>query len=118
MWAAETTPAPDTGWQIGALYNVGDTVTYDGKTYRCLVRHVAQPDWTPTAVLSRLWELVITTPVWAPGVRYIGDNTAGAGKGDVVLYGGRRYRCWQTHTSQVGWEPPRVPALWIDLGPA
>ncbi len=54
---------------------------------------------------------------WRVGVQYTGDNTAGAGKGDVVTYSGRRYRCWQTHISQIGWEPSKVPALWIDLGP-
>jgi chitinase len=35
--------------------------------------------------------------------------------GDVVSYGGRDYRCLQSHTSQVGWEPPNVPALWQPL---
>ena len=23
------------------------------------------------------------------------------------------YKCLQAHTSQVGWEPPAVPALWV-----
>jgi chitinase len=32
--------------------------------------------------------------------------------GDVVTYNGHTYRCLQAHTSQVGWEPPNVPALW------
>jgi len=49
-----------------------------------------------------------TTPpqggTWAP-------NTAYA-TGATVTYGGRSYRCLQGHTSQVGWEPPNVPALW------
>ena len=27
-------------------------------------------------------------------------------------YGGHTYKCLQAHTSQVGWEPPNVPALW------
>ncbi|MFI6389521.1 carbohydrate-binding protein [Nonomuraea sp. NPDC050547] len=44
------------------------------------------------------------TGTWAPGVGY----TAGAG----VTYGGSSYRCLQSHTSQAGWEPPNVPALW------
>ena len=38
-------------------------------------------------------------------------NTAYA-TGATVTYGGRSYRCLQGHTSQVGWEPPNVPALW------
>ncbi|TYB59171.1 S1 family peptidase [Nonomuraea sp. PA05] len=41
---------------------------------------------------------------WAP-------NTAYA-TGATVTYGGATYRCLQGHTSQVGWEPPIVPALW------
>ncbi|MGH8888338.1 MAG: carbohydrate-binding protein, partial [Acidothermaceae bacterium] len=41
---------------------------------------------------------------WAPGVAYkIGDQ---------VTYNGIEYTCRQAHTSQVGWEPPNVPALW------
>ncbi|HEU0241116.1 MAG TPA: carbohydrate-binding protein [Micromonosporaceae bacterium] len=32
--------------------------------------------------------------------------------GALVTYGGHTYRCIQAHTSQVGWEPPNVPALW------
>ncbi|MFC5822909.1 carbohydrate-binding protein [Nonomuraea insulae] len=38
-------------------------------------------------------------------------NTAYA-TGATVTYGGAAYRCLQGHTSQVGWEPPNVPALW------
>ncbi|NUT96246.1 MAG: family 20 glycosylhydrolase [Saccharothrix sp.] len=48
-----------------------------------------------------------TTPpsgTWAPWVSY----TAGA----QVTYSGSTYRCRQPHTSQPGWEPPNVPALW------
>ena len=41
---------------------------------------------------------------WAPNVTYkIGDQ---------VTYGGSTYQCIQAHTSQTGWEPPNVPALW------
>ena len=29
-----------------------------------------------------------------------------------VRCGGKLYRCEQAHTSQEGWEPPNVPALW------
>ncbi len=32
--------------------------------------------------------------------------------GAIVTYGGHTYKCLQAHTSQVGWEPPNVPALW------
>ncbi|GGM16121.1 carbohydrate-binding protein [Dactylosporangium sucinum] len=41
---------------------------------------------------------------WAPNTNYA--------TGATVTYGGTTYRCLQGHTSQVGWEPPNVPALW------
>lgn len=31
---------------------------------------------------------------------------------DNVMYDGTEYSCLQAHTSQTGWEPPNVPALW------
>ncbi|MEU8617453.1 carbohydrate-binding protein [Streptomyces sp. NPDC048623] len=43
-------------------------------------------------------------PAWAAGVAYR--------VGDRVTYGGLLYSCLQAHTSQTGWEPPNVPALW------
>jgi len=45
---------------------------------------------------------------WAPGVSY--------SVGTMASYGGHNYRCQQAHTSQVGWEPPNVAALWADQG--
>lgn len=33
--------------------------------------------------------------------------------GDRRRYDGKLYRCVQAHTSQEGWEPPAVPALWV-----
>ncbi len=41
---------------------------------------------------------------WAPSVWY--------NVGDTVTYNGVTYQAIQAHTSQVGWEPPNVPALW------
>ncbi|GIO32570.1 MULTISPECIES: chitinase [Paenibacillus] len=41
---------------------------------------------------------------WAPNVAYAVNDT--------VTYGGSTYKAIQPHTSQVGWEPPNVPALW------
>ncbi|WP_157248973.1 carbohydrate-binding protein [Nonomuraea typhae] len=41
---------------------------------------------------------------WAPGVAYA--------VGATVTYDGASYRCLQAHTSQPGWTPPAVPALW------
>ncbi len=41
---------------------------------------------------------------WAPNTTYAA--------GVLVTYNGSTYKCIQGHTSQVGWEPPNVPALW------
>ncbi|MBR4549409.1 MAG: hypothetical protein IKO83_05780 [Oscillospiraceae bacterium] len=35
--------------------------------------------------------------------------------GERIRYGGKLYRCEQAHTSQAGWEPPNVPALWTEV---
>lgn len=36
--------------------------------------------------------------------------------GDRRKYNDKLYRCVQAHTSQEGWEPPNVPALWTRTG--
>ena len=41
---------------------------------------------------------------WAAGLSYYTDDTC--------MYQETEYRCIQAHTSQAGWEPPNVPALW------
>src|SRR5215467_12364141 len=51
-----------------------------------------------------------TIPNWAP-------NTAYA-VGALVMYQNVEYKCIQAHTSQVGWEPPNVPALWTPVSGA
>src|SRR5438309_7937071 len=45
---------------------------------------------------------------WQPNTAY--------SVGTLVTYGGHTYKCQQAHTSQVGWEPPNTPALWVDQG--
>ena len=42
---------------------------------------------------------------WQPDTKYEA--------GDRRQFGGLLYRCVQAHTSQLGWEPPNVPALWV-----
>lgn len=46
-------------------------------------------------------------PAWASGT----DYTAGY----KVQWGGKLWRCLQAHTSQTGWEPENVPALWTEI---
>ena len=50
-----TVPAPG-AWAAGVAYKVGDVVTYNGQSYKCLQAHTSQPDWTPP-VVPALWQL-------------------------------------------------------------
>ncbi len=102
-------------WIAQEQVYVGTQRTYGGATYKCLQAHVTQEDWVPPNVLA-LWAVVVEepeepqepgTPEWAVGVAYK--------VGDVVTYGGAEYECRQSHTAQVGWEPPKVLALWLPL---
>src|SRR5436305_813999 len=45
-----------------------------------------------------------TVPAWQPNTTYT--------TGTLVTFNGQEFKCLQAHTSQVGWEPPNVPALW------
>jgi protocatechuate 3,4-dioxygenase beta subunit len=44
-------------WAVGTLYAAGATVTYGGRTYRCLQGHTAQPGWEPPNAPA-LWQSV------------------------------------------------------------
>ena len=46
-------------------------------------------------------------PVWAVGIAYTANER--------IQYGGKLYRCVQSHISQEGWKPPEVPALWTEV---
>ncbi|RCG22745.1 chitinase [Sphaerisporangium album] len=63
------------------------------------------PSASATATVS---SKVAMAAAWAPNTAY----TAGT----IVTYNGVDYRCVQSHTSLVGWEPPNVPALWTPVG--
>ena len=46
-------------------------------------------------------------PAWAADTSYTRNVR--------VRYGDKLYKCVQAHTSQIGWEPPNVPALWTEV---
>ena len=64
----------------------------------------ASPTTSPTAAPTAGGGSPGTGDTWVAGHTYR--------PGDVVTYGGHRYKCLQGHTSLTGWEPPNVPALW------
>ncbi len=98
-------------WKPGLAVQVGDVYSYGAFLWRCLQAHTTQSDWPPD-VVPALWrkvEVISETEarVWQAGVDYA--------VGDEVAYpdaNGSFFTCLQAHTSQTGWEPPSIPALW------
>jgi Carbohydrate-binding module family 5/12 len=56
---------------------------------------------------SLLHVVLVAVPAWARGVHYA--------VGDSASYNGLYYQCRQAHTAQIGWEPPKVYALWFRI---
>lgn len=95
--------------------HVAVTVRDSGTEVR-LVRRGGDGTWTTlgrVTSLAHLWELIEahlpaepmeTAPAWDTQVAYA--------VGDRATYDGATYEAIQAHTSQTGWEPPNVPALW------
>ena len=52
-------------------------------------------------------EAVELFPAWLVDTAYALD--------DRIRYEDKLYKCVQAHTSQAGWEPPNVPALWTEV---
>ncbi len=98
-------------WKPGLSVQVGDVYSYGAFLWRCLQAHTTQGDWPPD-VVPALWRKVEiiseeAVRVWQAGVDYA--------VGDEVAYpdlDGSFFSCLQVHTSQAGWEPPNIPALW------
>lgn len=94
-------------WITGEQVEVGWMRIYNGTKYEVVQAHQTQEDWTPTATIGTLWKIYVdplSVSEWAVGVAYKVN--------DIVTYLGLTYKCLQAHTSQAGWFPSAVPALW------
>jgi len=92
-------------WTPGAKVKPGDVLAWDGTLVECIQAHTAQADWTPDKVPALF--KVHRTPemtAWVAGI------TVAAG--ERFTFGGATYEVVQAHTTQKGWEPDKVPALW------
>lgn len=87
-------------------YPLGALVTHNGYTWQS---DYAANVWEPGVFGWTNLTPPPPTQAWSYPVAYK--------VGDEVTYNGRLYRCLQAHTSQAGWTPTAVPALWQDLGP-
>lgn len=94
-------------------YDEGARVVHDGSVYVSLVPWNV---WPPTTAQWRVEpsdddngeendpDDEPDVVEWEPGQTVT--------TGDVRTFNGATYTCLQTHTTQNGWEPPAVPALW------
>lgn len=56
LWVEVVVVLPG-AWAAGVAYKVGDVVSYQSKTYRCLQAHTSIVTWTPN-VVPALWLLI------------------------------------------------------------
>lgn len=99
-------------WKSDASYQTGDRVRYEGKLYRCLQAHDAQPAWTPTDAPSLWAEVLIPDPTVIP--EWVQpDSTNPYMKGDKVTHNGKT---WESLIDNNVWEPSEaVPTLWAEI---
>lgn len=108
----------DPGTDHAKMYTYGQVVRYNGKLVRST--HDGLNCWAPGTLGfdGRIWEVVDepeTTetsgesgvPAWKPGIA--------VNPGQKYTHNGTTYEVIQAHTTQAGWEPPAVPALWKKL---
>lgn len=93
-------------WMPGISLAVGDTIMYGGSMFVVVQAHTTQAGWEPGTATQALFRRVQPedSAEWQPDTDYA--------TGAECTYLGSAYTCLQGHTSQVGWEPPSVPALW------
>lgn len=83
----------------------GDVLAWDGTLVEVIQGHTTQADWTPDKVPA-LFKVHRTPEMteWVAGI----DVKAG----EKLTYKGATYEVVQSHRTQAGWEPDRVPSLW------
>lgn len=109
-------------------YPIGWEVAHSGKVWRSLVTgNVWEPGDLTIPTHAMLWEEVVVeepeepegptepeepTEPETPSVQEWNGSSVTYLSGDLVTFNGATYRCITGHTSQAGWTPAAVPALW------
>lgn len=75
-------------------------------------------DYDPDMSVTKAYQLLKATEGFEDAEDVIDGWSANMAYyvGDAVMYEEQQYECIQSHTSQAGWEPPNVPALWKAQG--
>lgn len=98
-----------TEWRSGVRVTAGMEQTYKGINYECIQGHVTLSNWTPD-ITPALWKVKQTDPQPGEVLPWVAGEAIRTG--DKRTYAGSTYECVQGHTTQAGWEPPNLPALW------
>ena len=108
MGAAPATPWADLTDRVGPGQRI---IWTDGETYRNIAHAWLNINDTPAAY-PQGWAQETGLPAdVAPWT--VGESVK---VGDLREYSGVIYRVLQAHTTQAGWTPPMVPALWTPQG--
>lgn len=117
--AAKVPEWKNPGTRHDLMYHYDDVVRYQGKLVRST--HKGLNHWEPGTLGfdGRIWEIIEeaeesadteettdqpTVPEWKPGIA--------VKPGQKYAHNGVTYEVVQAHTTQAGWEPSAVPALW------
>jgi hypothetical protein len=103
-------PTNTQAWRAGVSYAVDDVALYEGVPYTCRQAHTSERGWFPPAVPA-LWS--IQNQGGGGPVEWVAGEAVDVG--DQRVYQGVTYEALQAHTTQSGWEPPNVPALWTPV---
>lgn len=95
-------------------YPAGWKVSYNGQTWLSLIpSNTTKPGDAADPQNYRWWRNLTEAPPAPPSGPAAWDGAGHAyAVADQVAYQGKTYRCVQAHTSQPGWTPTAVPALW------
>jgi len=111
----------DKEWRVWVRVEKGQRVTLDGYTFEVMKDHITQPDWRPEITLGNLFKRVQGEPPvgyvlpWISGERVYGLADVAHNpelSQSIRKYNDVAYICIIGHTTQLGFEPPNVPALW------
>lgn len=104
-------------WATGQTFNRDDVVSYNGKTYICLIPHTAGDFYndightTGSGAVTPYWELSIDGKEW----KQTWTANTYYSLGNIVRYGGVVYVCTGKHTSASGVNPQIDLAFWTPL---
>jgi hypothetical protein len=87
-------------------FKVQDFEGLELKLYNVIQQHQKQSNWFPSNVPALFVKIL---PAGSPQIWEAGIAVT---VGQVWSYQNVNYTVLQSHTTQLGWEPPNVPALW------